>query len=793
MSFKLLLKFLRPDCGVFLSFVALACLAVFLSSPKLLGQTTIPGTQALLMEGDLSAQMVAGIDRFLMRMTDESVDQREQYWTRDFSSQEAYEKSLEPNRQRLRKVLGVVDERMSVTALELVATTSAPSLKAESDSCEVHAVRWQVLEGVYGEGLLLKTKGAIKGFVIAIPDADQTPEMVAGLAPGIPSNNQFARRLAEQGYEVVVPDLISRDDTWSGNESLNYFTNQPHREWIYRQAFEMGRHVIGYELQKILGLLDWYSAGSVGSDLNIGVCGYGEGGMLALCSGALDTRIDSTLVSGYFGKRESLWQEPIYRNVMGLLKEFGDAELAAMMAPRALVIEYSRQPIVEGPPEPRKGRKKGAAPGSLSRQAFVEVDAEFRRAQSLVKRSWSQAMILVHEDKDTTVGPGSEEALKRFQNGLGAEQGSLNSIGGSWENMSEFSSDARQKRQVQELVDYTQNLLRQAEYVREQTFWNELEADTPERWAQAVAPFKEDFWDTVIGRISMERQSLKPRSRLVKETDAWTCYEVVLDVFEDVYAWGYFLVPKTILPGEKRPVVVCQHGLEGLPEDTIDEDPSGRPWGFYHAYAARLAERGFVVFSPHNPYRGRDKFRVLQRKLNPLGLTLFSVITEQHNAILDFLCEQPFVDPERIALYGLSYEGKTAMRVPALLDRYALSICSADFNEWVKKNVTIDWSSSYVFKGEYEIFEFDLGETYNYAEMAAMIAPRPFMVERGHYDQVAPDEWVAYEYAKVRRLYAELGIPERTDIEFFNGPHTINGEGTFRFLHEHLDWPEPKL
>ncbi|QXD23164.1 dienelactone hydrolase family protein [Opitutia bacterium ISCC 51] len=175
--------------------------------------------------------------------------------------------------------------------------------------------------------------------MIAISDADQTPEMVAGLAPGLPSKNQFARRLAEQGYEVVVPALISRDDTWSGNESLNYFTNQPHREWIYRQAFEMGRHLMGYELQKILGLVDWYSAGSVGSDLNIGVFGYGEGGMLALYSGALDTRIDSTLVGGYFGKREGLWQEPIYRNVMGLLKEFGDAELAAMMAPRPFMVE----------------------------------------------------------------------------------------------------------------------------------------------------------------------------------------------------------------------------------------------------------------------------------------------------------------------------------------------------------------------------------------------------------------------------------------------------------------------
>jgi hypothetical protein len=26
---------------------------------------------------------------------------------------------------------------------------------------------------------------------------------------------------------------------------------------------------------------------------------------------------------------------------------------------------------------------------------------------------------------------------------------------------------------------------------------------------------------------------------------------------------------RDIAPGERRPVVVCQHGLEGLPEDTL--------------------------------------------------------------------------------------------------------------------------------------------------------------------------------------------------------------------------------
>jgi hypothetical protein len=158
---------------------------------------------------------------------------------------------------------------------------------------------------------------------------------------------------------------------------------------------------------------------------------------------------------------------------------------------------------------------------------------------------------------------------------------------------------------------------------------------------------------------------------------------------------------------------------------------------------------------------------------------------------LEWLGSLPFVDPQRIGFYGLSYGGKTAMRVPSLLSGYALSICSADFNEWIWKNTRSDSPYSYLFTGEYEMVEFNLGNTFNYAELASLIAPRPFMVERGHHDGVAPDEWVAYEYAKVRRFYVGLGLGERTAIEFFDGPHTIHGVGTFDFLHRHLNWPGP--
>jgi hypothetical protein len=35
-----------------------------------------------------------------------------------------------------------------------------------------------------------------------------------------------------------------------------------------------------------------------------------------------------------------------------------------------------------------------------------------------------------------------------------------------------------------------------------------------------------------------------------------------------------------------------------------------------------------------------------------------------------------------------------------------------------------------------------------------------------------------------------MHMPDRTTIEFFDGPHMINGEGTFAFLRKHLRWPQ---
>jgi hypothetical protein len=312
-----------------------------------------------------------------------------------------------------------------------------------------------------------------------------------------------------------------------------------------------------------------------------------------------------------------------------------------------------------------------------------------------------------------------------------------------------------------------------------------LDTTSPETFRQSADGYRDFFYRQVIGRFDEPMQAASPRSRKAYDQPKWTGYEVVLDVFPEVIASGVLLLPKDLRQGERRPVVVCQHGLEGRPRDVITGDSHS-----YHDFAARLCEQGFITFAPQGLYIFRDRFRTLQRKANPLGKTLYSIMVPQNQQITDWLRAQPFVDPARIAFYGLSYGGKSAMRVGALVTNYCLSICSGDFNDWVWKNASTRSPYSYVRLPEYEIFEFDLGETFNYAEMTALIAPRPFMVERGHLDPVAPDERVAYEFAKTRFLYeARLGLGGNCAIEWFTGPHTIHGKGTFDFLHEHLDWP----
>lgn len=755
--------------------------APFLPAPA----SQLPQTAALdWPEEDLSGRMMDGAHRFVERQIVETQARSGRFWKYDRSSAAAWSASIEDNRTRLREIIGVVDARLP-PRVERFGDDESPALVAETSRYGVYQVRWPVLDGVSAEGLLVQpANGTPAAHLVVVPDAGQTPEQVLGLAPGLSPDRQFARRLADSGCELLIPVLVRREPIETSDAQLQK-SQQTWREWLYRQAFHMGRHPIGYEVQKVLAAVDGFRARRGGA-AKVGVVGYGDGGLVAFYAAAIDPRIDGALVSGYFDRRGRVWDEPIDRNVWSLLERFGDAEIASLVLPRHLVVEHAEVSAFTS----SKGTRQ--TPDGSS------VRAEFNRIPAA---AGFPAPSLVIGPGDRPVGPVSEEALAALAKRLGFGLTSETSGAAMTDRRSRFDPAARHERAVREIERHVQGLVRAAEHVRDARF---LLAVLPElaalRWStektrptlpaarfiDGARPYREQFRRDGVGVFDAPYLPLNPRTRKVAETPRWTAWDVVLDVWPDVFAWGVLVVPKDVAPGERRPVVVVQHGRNGLPRDTIDRQVSA-----YNDFGALLADRGFIVFAPHNLYRGEDRYRWLDRKANTIRATLFSFILGQHDRILEWLGSLPFVDAGRIAFYGLSYGGETAVRIPPLLEKYALSICSGDFNQWTRKVAATDQPWSFMRTIEWEMPYWNWGHTFDYAELAYLMVPRPFMVERGHLDLVGRDQWVAHEYGKVRFLYAQLGLGDRTGIEFFQGAHSINGQGTLAFLHEHLRWPEP--
>ena len=582
-----------------------------------------PGTKLLEMEGDLAAQLVDGVDRFLMHEIEHSIPRRNRYWA-DVAA------AKEQNRKELQRILGTVRDPIETDGFVYergpVATT---------ERVNIWRVRWRAFRDVYGVGLLLEPKeGKIISDVIAIPDADQEPEEVA-----IKGENRFALRLAEGGCRVLVPLLINRDE---------HPYKMSNREWLHRLAFQLGRTLVGYETNKIIAAIRCLDYPSKYQDLMI--CGWGEGGRLALYLGAIlegQRDLAGVCASGYFGSRQEVWKEPADRNVFGLLQRFGDAEIAGMIGEN-LMIEHTQSPSYifrpnqEGEPESfsiQRPRKNGK-PGKLIQPTYEQAKLEYAMIQgkkpTLAKSS----------------APLSNETLHAWFRQCGkvvlfSEPGKVEEI----YPLNDAMKAARYASQMREIEAHNQWALIDSIQERKKYF-KQLDLSSLESFQETIEPYRKAFDEDVIGSFEEDVKyfSLNPRSRKYQEGPKTVSYEVVLNVFEDVIAYGILTLPKQLdLKGcKKYPVVVCQHGLEGRPQDVIWE----QKYRAYKAFATRLAEQGFVTFAPQNLYIFRDKFRMLQFKANSIGKTLFSVMVPQHKVMTDWLAELPFVDADKIAFYG---------------------------------------------------------------------------------------------------------------------------------------------
>jgi hypothetical protein len=224
------------------------------------------------------------------------------------------------------------------------------------------------------------------------------------------------------------------------------------------------------------------------------------------------------------------------------------------------------------------------------------VRAEFQRARSMFKGGRLEL---------------TENGTTAFARAIGLDLPDAPAV-----HIPERNATERQRRQFQELVSHTQKLIPASETVRN-ALWAKTDRATLDVWDKEGPKLRAALWNEVIGKLPASDVALNVRTRKSYSGGAWVGYDVVYDVAPNVIGYGVLLLPKGIPEGERRPVVVAQHGLEGRPQDLFGLDEVERKDGratnfhYYQNIGSKLADLGYIVYLPQNPYIG--DFRKIYR------------------------------------------------------------------------------------------------------------------------------------------------------------------------------------
>jgi dienelactone hydrolase len=257
---------------------------------------------------------------------------------------------------------------------------------------------------------------------------------------------------------------------------------------------------------------------------------------------------------------------------------------------------------------------------------------------------------------------------------------------------------------------------------------------------------------------------------------------VVFDSESTMSVPAYLLVP--LDREQPGPAVLAIHGHgPGKSQACLGQD-SGET---NSDYAHQLARRGYVVLAPDLRCFGErldwnppdhyacdtNLVHAVMAGESPLAANLRDLARA-----LDVLEQHPLVDPQRIGAVGLSYGGTCTLLLAALDDRVAASVVSGYLSSWAEAH-KMPWNmcGSQVLPGMLGQFE--------HVDIAALIAPRPLLVESGRDDDLFPVAVAEATVAELRRVYDHLGAPDppgRLEHDVFDGGHQWHGDRAYPFL-----------
>jgi cephalosporin-C deacetylase-like acetyl esterase len=321
-------------------------------------------------------------------------------------------------------------------------------------------------------------------------------------------------------------------------------------------------------------------------------------------------------------------------------------------------------------------------------------------------------------------------------------------------------------------------LKQEAEKIHEK-FAQDIES--AEKWEQLRPTYKQEYF-YMLGLSPMPEKT--PLQATVTGTLEGEGYVVDMVHYQSVprlYVTGNLYRPARVEAGQRLPAVlyVCGHSNCGRNGNKTAYQSHGI-WFARHGYICLTLDTlqlGEIAGIHHGTYR-EGRWWWHSRGYTPAGVECLNGIRG-----IDYLIGRPDVDPQRIAVTGISGGGAATFWIAAADERVKVAVPvsgMADLLSYVSNRV-INGHCDCMFL--YNTFQWP------WTRIAALIAPRALLFTNSDQDSIFPMDANQRVINRLERLYSLYGAGDFVDSFVSIGGHAYRKDirrAAYRFINMHL-------
>ena len=290
--------------------------------------------------------------------------------------------------------------------------------------------------------------------------------------------------------------------------------------------------------------------------------------------------------------------------------------------------------------------------------------------------------------------------------------------------------------------------------------------------------------------IELDRTELPDHTRI----------KYVLQTEEKVYVPFFVLIPADLKAGEKRPAVICPNGHFARAKESVaavreEENVLKDIDEFNLAYGEDFVKMGCIAFCPDARGFGERAERARQPEgewkctcthLNrmgiPLGRSALGMCIWDLVKLTDYITTRDDCDASNIGCGGLSGGGMQSMYLAAVDERIKCVCTSGYFYGALESLLTMNENCDCNYVPNMWKY-FDMGD------IAAMIAPRPLIIETGEKDPLNGESGInniTPQLEIAQKAYSVTGCDDKIIHVVFDAGHAWGGHETYPFFERYL-------